>query len=142
MNEHIGLSRGGKNTKIHAIVDGLGNPIHVQLTGGQVNDVNVAEELLAQIPLHEKTIVMADKAYGSNSFRLAIETAGASYCIPPKTNQKNPWDCDWWQYKERSNVECFFQKLKQFRRIATRYEKLAVRFLAFIHVGCISTLLR
>ena len=61
MNEHIGLSRGGKNTKIHAIVDGLGNPIHVQLTGGQVNDVNVAEELLAQIPLHEKLLLWLTK---------------------------------------------------------------------------------
>ena len=85
---------------------------------------------------------MADRAYGAKSFRLAIKAAGGTYCIPPKTNQGNPWNCDWWQYKERSNVECFFQKLKQFRRIATRYEKLAARFLAFVHIGCVSILLK
>lgn len=142
MNEHIGVCRGGKNTKVHAIVDGLGNPIHVQLTGGQVNDINMAEKLLMQVTLREGTIVMADRAYGAKSFRLAIKAAGGTYCIPPKTNQGNPWNCDWWQYKERSNVECFFQKLKQFRRIATRYEKLAARFLAFVHIGCVSILLK
>ncbi len=65
------------------------------------------------------------------------ENAGASYCIPPKSNEKNPWDCDWWLYKERHLVECFFQKLKQFRRVATRYDKLAKRFLAFVQLACI-----
>ena len=57
-------------------------------------------------------------------------------CIPSQSNDKVHREIDWWQYKERSNVECFFQRLKQYRRIATRYEKLAVRFLAFVHLGC------
>jgi len=135
------MSRGGKNTKIHAIVDGLGNPVYVQLSAGNIHDVSVAEEVLSHIDI-EGSIVMADKAYGANTFRKSIETAGGTYCIPPKSNEKLPWDCDWWQYKERHSVECFFQKLKQFRRIATRYEKLATRFLAFVHIGCICILLK
>lgn len=80
---------------------------------------------------------MADKAYGAKKFRQYLEKRGASYCIPPRINDKEPWDCDWHQYKERSLIECFFRKLKQFRRIATRYDKIASRFLAFIHLACI-----
>ena len=66
-----------------------------------------------------------------------IENSGGNYCISPKSNAVNPWDCDWYLYKERHLVECFFQKLKMFRRIATRYEKLAKRFLAIVQLGCI-----
>ena len=130
------MTRGGCNTKIHAIVDGLGNPLYVQLSGGQVSDISVAYDLLDQID-PKGSIVMADKAYGAAELRMKIEASGASYCIPPKSNAKDPWEVDWWQYKERSRVECFFQKIKTDRRIATRYEKLATRFLAFVHLACI-----
>lgn len=106
------------------------------LTPGQQHDSTVAEDLLGSVPL-EDTIVMADKAYGSKAIRAFIEEHKASFCIPPKSNEGNPWDCDWWQYKERHLVECFFQKIKQFRRVATRYDKLARRFLAFVHLACI-----
>lgn len=85
---------------------------------------------------------MGDKAYGSKAVREYIEANGGSYCIPPKSNESNPWECNWWQYKERHLVECFFQKLKQFRRVAMRYDKLANRFLAFVHVACIYILLK
>ena len=66
----------------------------------------------------------------------------ASYCIPPKLNTKYPWECDFWHYKERHLVECFFQKLKLYRRIATRYDKLAARFLSFILLACIMILVK
>jgi len=66
-----------------------------------------------------------------------FDEQGAEFCIPPKVNTKDPWPCDWWQYKERFLVECFFQKLKLFRRVATRYDKLARRFLAFVHLACV-----
>ena len=118
------MTRGGRNTKIHAIVDGLGNPLHVQLTGGQISDITVAYELLEHVDV-SGSIVMADKAYE------------AAYCIPPKSNTAEPWEVDWWQYKKRSRVECFFQKFKNYRRIATRYDKLAVRFLGFVYLVCI-----
>ncbi len=66
---------------------------------------------------------MGDKAYGSKEIRDYITEHGATYAIPPKSNNPDPWHCDWWQYKERHLVECFFQKLKWFRRVATRYDK-------------------
>ena len=84
---------------------------------------------------------MADKAYGKYDLREYIANQNADFCIPPKTNETDPWFCDWLQYKERHLVECFFNKLKEFRRIATRFDKLASRFLAFVHLGCIRILL-
>ena len=122
------------------MVDALGNPIHVLLTGGNIHDAAVAEELLSHIPL-QGTTVLADKAYGGWRLRQYIEDHNAAYCIPPKTNAKSPWACNWWLYKERHLVENFFQKLKEFRRVATRYDKLACKFLAFVHLACICILL-
>ena len=136
----IGVSRGGRSTKIHAVVDALGNPIHVQLTAGNVNDVTVAEQLLAHVDFRGST-VLADKAYGKWAFREFIADHGANFCIPPKSNEADPWYCDWWLYKERHLVEVFFLKLKEFRRVATRYDKLARRFLGFVHLACIRILL-
>ena len=130
------MSRGGRSTKIHAVVDALGNPIYVQLSAGNVHDCTVATEVLSHVPL-EGTVVMADKAYGTSSIRSFIDERRAEYCIPSKASARDPWPCDWWQHKERHLVECFFQKLKCFRRIATRYDKLARRFLAFIHLAAI-----
>ncbi len=128
------MSRGGKNTKIHAVADGLGNPLYVQLSGGQVSDISIAFDLLENVD-GKGSIVMADRAYGAEALRMKIEENGATYCIPPKSNNLEPWEVDWWQYKERSNVERFFQKIKHYRRIATRYDKLACRFLAFVHLA-------
>ena len=129
-NQDIGLSRGGRNTKIHAVVDGLGNPIRLYLTPGNINDNTAAIDTLEGVEL-EGAIVMGDKAYGTVEIRAYIESKGASYCIPPKSNTINPWECDFYQYKERHVVECFFNRLKQYRRIATRYEKLSRNFLSF-----------
>ena len=106
------------------------------MSGGQVSDIKVAPDLIGNIENIEGAIVMADRAYGAIDFRMKIKKEGASYCIPPKMNAKEPREVDWWQYKERHAVECFFQKIKQYRRIATRYEKLAVRFLAMVHLAC------
>jgi transposase len=118
----------------------LGNPIHVQLSAGNVNDVAVAEELLSAISI-EGSVVLADKAYGASWLREYIASHQADYCIPPRSNGSEPWFCDWWRYKERHLVECFFLKLKEFRRVATRYDKLACRYLGFVHLACIRILL-
>jgi len=136
VDQHIGISRGGRTTKIHVIVDALGNPIHVHLSAGNLHDSTEAETALSDVPL-EGTVVLADKAYGSKSIREYIVHAGATCCIPPKSNEKHPWECDWFLYKERHLVECFFQKIKQFRGVATRFNKLACRFLAFVQLACI-----
>jgi len=136
LNQEIGLSRGGRNTKIHAVVDGLGNPIHIHLSAGNVHDSKEAAKSLESVEL-EGTVFMADKAYGSKAIREQITNGGGTVCIPPKSNEKEPWDYDKDQYKERHLVECFFQKLKQYRGVATRYAKLAKRFLAFVQLACI-----
>jgi transposase len=140
-NQDIGLSRGGRNTKIHAVVDALGNPVELYLTPGNVNDCTVAIDVLSNVEL-EGSIVMGDKAYGTKEIREYIENHGANYCIPPKSNTVEPWECDFYQYKERHVVECFFNKLKQFRRVATRYDKLSRNFLSFVFLASIMILLK
>lgn len=136
----IGISRGGRNTKLHAIVDGLGNPLHVDLTAGNVHDAAYAMTVLEAVEIRG-SIVMADKAYGSRKLREYIVNRGATYCIPPKSNTVKPWDFDPHQYRERHLIECFFNRLKENRRIATRYDKLASSFLAFVHLACARILL-
>lgn len=81
--------------------------------------------------------ILGDKAYGTAEIRGYISDKNATYTIPPKVNTVNPWDVDWYLYKERHLVECFFNKIKHFRRVATRYDKLAKSFLAFVHVAAI-----
>lgn len=130
----IGKSRGGNTTKIHAATDALGNPVKVILTGGQVHDVTVATDLIADL---NPEVIMADAAYDSDKFREQITNQGAGACIKPRRNRKIAIPFDKEQYKKRHLVECFFQKLKRYRRIATRYDKLAKQFLAFIHIACI-----
>lgn len=137
-NQCIGITRGGRNSKIHAVVDALGNPIYVQLSSGDIHDSVIAKNVLDHIDLKpNETTVLADKAYGSYDFREYIANRDTGFCIPPKSNTVDPWYCDWFLYKERHLVECFFNKLKENRRIATRFDKLASRFLAFVHLGCI-----
>ena len=140
-NQCIGVSRGGRSTKIHAVVDALGNPIHVQLSAGNVHDVKVAQEMLEAVKPRPGMAVLADKAYGKWELREYIANHDADFCIPPKSNESDPWYVDWWLYKERHLVETFFLKLKEFRRVATRYDKLADHFLAFVHLACIRILL-
>ena len=122
-------------------MDGLGNPVHLQLTGGNVHDSSVAVDVLSHLDLSNSTI-LADKAYGTNEILDYIQQQDGDYAIPPKSNTRNPWRCDWALYKERHLVECFFLKLKQFRRVATRYDKLASSFLAFVYLASIAILLK
>lgn len=137
----VGRTRGGLNTKIHAIVDGLGNPLYFQLSAGNVNDSEAAVDVLSNIDISQSN-VLADKAYGTNEILDYIQRQDSEYTIPPKANTVNPWRCDWVLYKERHLIECFFQKLKWFRRIATRYDKLDVSFLAFVYLAAIMLLLK
>jgi transposase len=140
-NQDIGLSRGGRNTKIHAVVDALGNPIKLFLTPGNINDCAVAVDVLSGVEL-SGSVVMGDKAYGTKEIRKHIESCGATYDIPPKSNAADPWECDYYHYKERHVVECFFNKLKQFRRIATRYDKLSRSFMTFALLASVMILLK
>lgn len=123
------------------MVDALGNPVHFILTGGHVHDSSVATDLLSDVDISGSNI-LGDKAYGSQKIRDYIEGRNASYTIPPKEKCADPWPCDFATYKERHLIECFFNKIKAFRRVATRYDKLATSFMAFVHLASIWILLK
>ena len=127
-NQAIGISRGGRTTKIHAIVDSKGRPLSFIVTGGQVHDSQVVEEILntPRAPL----AVTADKAYDSEKVRQQIRDEGALPVIPNRcTAIKNAY-CPKRFYRRRHKIENFFCRIKGWRRIATRYDKLAGNFLA------------
>lgn len=118
----MGKSRGGLSTKIHAAVDALGNPVRLLLTPGQASEYVAAPALLEGFA---PSAVLGDKGYDSAALRDTIRSMGAEPVIPPRKNRLAPIEVDWHSYKDRNLVERFFQKIKQFRRIATRYERLA-----------------
>jgi len=126
----LGRSKGGFTTKIHALVDGLGNPLKFTLTAGQRNDITQAHTLTEGI---EETEVIADKGYDSNELVNELEGKKCSVTIPPKRNRKVKREYDVDNYKERHLIECFFGKIKHFRRIFSRFDKSPRVFLAFLH---------
>ena len=140
-NKAVGISKGGRNTKIYAIVDGLGNPVSFLLSAGNDHDSKHAVPLLSQVNI-EGSNILGDKAYNAKAIRAYIVSQNATYTIPPKSDFNDPWPVDWHTYKERHLVECFFQKIKWFRRVFTCYDKLGSSFLAFVLVAAIVILLK
>jgi len=136
-DQALGRSCGGLSTKIHAVVEGLGNLSHWVLTGGNAHDSTQASTLLEAVERCGDMIdsVTADKAYDAGSILEMIEAIGAKAVIPPKSNRRQPRPFDSHHYKSRNIIERFFCRLKQFRRIATRYDKLASRFSSFIAIA-------
>ena len=134
----MGRSRGGFSTKIHAAVDALGNPLRFILTGGQEADVKQAEPLIDGF---EPKAVIGDKGYDSDEVVNMVQGRGAEAVIPPKQNRKEPRVYDKHLYKERNLIERFWNRIKHYRRVATRYEKTARNFMAFVHVSAIMVLL-
>jgi len=120
------------STKIHAAVDGLGNLARFRLTGGERHDITQAEALIEGMP--NVGAVVADKAFDADSLLERIEAMKAQAIIPPRSNRKDIRSYDKHVYKGRNLVERFFARIKQFRRIATRYDKLASRFAAFVSI--------
>ena len=129
----IGVSRGGRNTKVHAITDGQGRPLAFLLTPGQAADCKAAEHLLDKLPA--RCIVYANRAYDSNRIRGLIEEQGAVPNIPPKSNRRWKSCFSKTLYKGRNAIERMFCRLKDCRRLATRYDKLAANFLGNIHLA-------
>ena len=125
----MGKSRGGLSTKIHAAVDALGNPVRFILTAGQHAEINQAKPLIEGF---SADYVIADKGYDADAFIVAIETGEAIAVIPPRKNRIIARDYDKHLYHERNLMERVFQKLKHYRRIATRYERLAVTYQAML----------
>ena len=125
----LGRSRGGFSTKIHVTVDGLGNPLRVELTAGQRHDIIMAYDMIVDL---EFEFVLADRSYAAQDFLDMIRASGAAPVIPPKRNAKEPHEYDEWRYRERHLIECFIGKIKHFRRVFSRFDKLAPRYLGFV----------
>jgi transposase len=131
-DQAIGRSRGGLSTKIHALVDALGNPTDFFLTGGEAHDLVGADHLL---PTMQADTLIADKAFDADARVLEpLAAAGKTAVIPPRVNRSAPRNYDRQLYAARHLIENFFAKIKQFRAIATRYEKTARNFLAAIQL--------
>ncbi|GAB1720473.1 MAG: IS5 family transposase [Nitrosospira sp.] len=114
-------------------MDALGNPLRLILTGGQAADITQGPALVNSI---KTDAVVADKGYDSDVFITTITETGAEAIIPSRSNRVRLREFDRERYKARNLVERFFNRLKQFRRLATRYDKLANRFNAFLHLAC------
>lgn len=133
----IGRSRGGRTTKIHALTDDHGRPIAFQLTPGNAHDLDGARAMLAIVPCPLRLI--ADRAYDARSLRDWLAERGAKAVIPPNPTRKHPHSYDAEAYKRRNLIERMFCRLKDFRRIATRYDKLARNFLAGVLIAAAIT---
>ena len=135
-NQDVGVSRGGKTTKIHTLVNEKFQLIGVELSGGNVHDSEIAIKLLSKVNLSGKK-VLADKAFCSEEIRNFIFREKAVACIPDKSNAVKLHDFDRELYKARNIVERFFQRIKNYRHIATRYDKLSGCFLNFVFLASV-----
>lgn len=114
----------------------MGNPLRVILSAGQMADIDHAAKTIEHLPAHA---VIADKGYDADHFITTIETAGAQAVIPPRSHRLTQRDFDRHLYRDRHLIERFFARIEHFRRIATRYDKLAksfLSFLSFVHLAC------
>jgi len=135
----MGRSRGGLTTKIHMVCDTLGRPLRFILTAGQRHDNLAAKALLDGF---KTEAVLADKAYDNNDLRQFIADSEAKAVIPSTRSRKVPIPHDADAYKDRNRIERCFNKLKHFRRFATRYDRRTTYFLAFIHLAAVMLWLR
>ena len=133
--QEIGRSRGGWTTKIHALADALGRPYVLMLTPGNVSDVKAAPRLLKRAA--RLRYLIGDKGYDADWFRKAIREAGAVPVIPGRRNRKRKIRYDKKRYKERHRIENAFCRLKDFRRVAPRYDKLAINFLSGVALAAL-----
>jgi len=126
----LGRSRGGFSCNIHITVDGLGNPLRFVLSGGHRHDSTHAYALLEGFDFDR---LIADRGYSAAHFVEYLLQRGIEAVIPPHQRAKILRDYDSWLYRERHLIECFINKIKHFRRIFSRFEKLDRSFLGFLH---------
>ena len=122
------------------MTDGDGLPVRLAITPGNTHDIQAAAELLSDIGTGQ--MVLADKAYDADWLRTQVAEQGGWANIPPKSNRRQPICFSPWLYRQRNLIERFFNKLKYYRRIATRYDKLGSSFLAMVKLACIRLRLR
>jgi transposase len=128
-NQAMGRTKGGLNTKLAAVVDGIGRAVGLKLAPGQQHDLRACAPLQPHL---EGRWTVADRAFDSNGFRRALASSAGFNCIPPCSRRRTPIHFDRELYRHRHVVENFFSRIKRHRRIATRYEKLAVTFHGFV----------
>ena len=126
----LGRSRGGFSCKIHVTVDALGNPLRWRLTAGQRHDSTQAQALLDGFDFAH---LIADRGYAAQDFIEYLLARGIQAVIPPHQRAKILREYDQWRYRERHLVECLINKIKHFRRIFSRFEKLDRSYLGFLH---------
>ena len=136
----MGRSRGGLTTKLHALVDAEGRPVRLELTAGQAADAPMAQRLLDAVA--PGATVIADKAYDTDGIRSFVASRKAWANIPPKANRRGTFAFSRWVYRQRNLVERFFNRIKQFRGIATRYDKRADNYLAGVKLAAIRIWIR
>ncbi len=130
---HIGRTKGGLNSKLHAVVNEKGKPIIMTLTAGQVSDHIGAKIVYPALP-NAKTLI-GDKGYDSDEFRNALKAKGITPCIPSRKGRDFPAGYSKTLYKQRHKVENMFGRLKDWRRVATRYDRCADTFFAAITIA-------
>ena len=116
--------------------DKFGRPIRINLSAGNINDSVLFEKQIEGFNL-KNVLVLADRAYSIYDIIENLSEKGAVICIPPKSNMKHVWEYDKTQYKSRNKIERFFKRLKDNRRIATRYDRLDSLFLSFVYFSAI-----
>ncbi|WP_019672538.1 IS5 family transposase [Psychrobacter lutiphocae] len=137
-DEAIGKSVAGNSSKIHLVVDACGNPVHIEVTGGQLHDSQMANVLIKRAIKDDTEAVVADKGYDSQDIRNCIMDYNATVVIPVKSNSKSSNEnMDWYLYRCRHLVENAFARLKHFRGIATRYDKLKASYEAAVILACV-----
>ncbi|WP_437342584.1 IS5 family transposase [Ruegeria arenilitoris] len=129
----IGRTKGGLNSKLHTVCDGRGRPLTFLLSAGQMSDAKGALALLGSLP--QAKVLLGDKGYDADWFREALAERGINACIPPRRGRRNPADHDTKLYRKRHRVENLFARLKDWRRIATRYDRCGELFLSAICIA-------
>ena len=131
----MGRSRGGLTTKIHALVDADGRPVRLELTPGQAGDAPVAATLLED--LAPGAILLADRAYDTDAIRKLAADRDAWANIPPRSIRKGSFAFSTWVYRQRNLVERFFNRIKQYRGLATRYDRKPENYLAALKLAAV-----
>ncbi|WP_108885921.1 IS5 family transposase [Pseudoprimorskyibacter insulae] len=126
----IGRTKGGMNTKLHAVADMKGRPIRLFMTAGQVSDYTGAHALLDSLP--EEKWMLGDRGYDAEWFREALKDKGMKVCIPGRKSRKTPVRYDKRRYKQRNRIEIMFGRLKDWRRVAPRYDRCPIIYLSAI----------
>ena len=130
----LGISRGGRTSKVHGLTDEQGRPRVLLISPGNTSDMTVAPALI-DAAAGRFTKLIADRGYDSNAIRAAVQAQGAEPVIPPTRSRKAPLHYNRATYRARNLVERLWCRLKDWRRVATRYDKLARNYMAGVHLA-------